>query len=34
LIDYISEYAEYTVAALLPEDAAALDDDYERVREI
>jgi DNA repair exonuclease SbcCD ATPase subunit len=34
LVDYISEYAEYTVAALLPEDAAALDDDYERVREI
>ncbi|RYJ13156.1 chromosome segregation protein SMC [Halogeometricum borinquense] len=34
LVDYISEYAEYTVAALLPEDASALDDQYERVREI
>ncbi|SFR67834.1 archaea-specific SMC-related protein [Halogeometricum limi] len=34
LVDYIGEYADYTVAALLPEDAAALDDDYERVREI
>ncbi|MDS0295103.1 archaea-specific SMC-related protein [Halogeometricum luteum] len=34
LVDYISEYADYTVAALLPEDAAALDDDYERVQEI
>ena len=34
LIDYVSDYAEYVVAALLPEDAAALDDDYHRITEI
>jgi DNA repair exonuclease SbcCD ATPase subunit len=34
LVDYVSEYAEYTVVALLHEDAQALDDDYPRVREI
>jgi DNA repair exonuclease SbcCD ATPase subunit len=34
LIDYISDHAEYTVAALLPEDAAAIDDKYERVTQI
>jgi chromosome segregation ATPase len=34
LIDYVSEYADFTVAALLPEDAAALDADYERVEQI
>lgn len=34
LVDYFSEYAGYLVAALLPEDAAALDDDYERVTRI
>ncbi|WP_227377665.1 archaea-specific SMC-related protein [Haladaptatus halobius] len=34
LVDYFSEYAGYLVAALLPEDAAALDDAYERVTEI
>ncbi|WP_227377647.1 hypothetical protein [Haladaptatus halobius] len=34
LVDYFSEYAGYLVAALLPEDAAALDDEYERVTEI
>ncbi|WP_435157573.1 archaea-specific SMC-related protein [Haladaptatus sp. DFWS20] len=34
LVDYFSEYAGYLVAALLPEDAAALDDEYERVGEI
>lgn len=34
LVEYFSEYADYLIAALLPEDAAALDDDYERVTEI
>ncbi|SIR64579.1 AAA domain-containing protein [Haladaptatus litoreus] len=34
LVDYFSDYAGYLVAALLPEDAAALDDEYERVTEI
>ncbi len=34
LVDYFSEYAGYLVTALLPEDAAALDDAYERVTEI
>ncbi len=34
LVDYFSEYAGYLVAALLPEDAAALEDKYERVTEI
>ena len=34
LVDYVSEYAEYVVVALLPEDAQALDDDYQRVTEI
>jgi chromosome segregation ATPase len=34
LVDYFDEYADYLVAALLVEDAAALDDDYERVTEI
>jgi hypothetical protein len=34
LVEYFSEYAEYLVVALLPEDAAALDDDYQRVTEI
>ena len=29
-----SEYTEYLLVALLPEDTAALDDDYERVTEI
>jgi chromosome segregation ATPase len=31
LIDYVSDYAEYVVAALLPEDAAALNDNYYRI---
>jgi hypothetical protein len=30
----MQEYAEYLVVALLPEDAAPLDDDYEYVSEI
>lgn len=34
LIDYVSEYAEFVVAALLPEDAQALDDSCERITEI
>jgi DNA repair exonuclease SbcCD ATPase subunit len=34
LVEYFDEYAEYLVVALLPEDAAALDEDYERVTEI
>ena len=34
LVDYFAEYPEYLVVALLPDDAAALDDDYERVTEI
>jgi chromosome segregation ATPase len=34
LVDYVSEYAEYVVVALLEEDAQALDDDYERVTEV
>ncbi|RBI59163.1 chromosome segregation protein SMC [halophilic archaeon] len=34
LVDYFSEYADYLVTALLPEDAAALDESYERVTEI
>lgn len=34
LIKYFSEYVETIVVALLPEDAAALDDEYHRVTEI
>jgi predicted nucleic acid-binding Zn-ribbon protein len=34
LVEYIEEYAEYLVVALLPEDAAALDEDYQRVIDI
>ncbi|MFB6097141.1 MAG: archaea-specific SMC-related protein [Haloferacaceae archaeon] len=34
LVDYLAEYADYLVVALLPEDAAALDDDYQRVTDI
>ena len=34
LVDYLSEYAETIVVALLPEDAQALDNDYHRVTEI
>ncbi|MFB6074781.1 MAG: archaea-specific SMC-related protein [Haloarculaceae archaeon] len=34
LVDYVAEYAEYVVVALLAEDAQALDDDYRRVTEI
>ncbi|WP_436906877.1 archaea-specific SMC-related protein [Halosimplex marinum] len=34
LVDYVAEYAEYVVVALLEEDARALDDDYQRVTEV
>jgi chromosome segregation ATPase len=34
LIDYIRDYADYLVVALLPEDASALSDDYTRVTDI
>jgi len=34
LVDYIADYAEYLVVALLEEDARALDADYHRVTEI
>ena len=31
LVEYIAEYAPYLVMALLPEDAEALDEKYERI---
>ncbi len=34
LVDYLNEYTGYLLVALLPEDAAALPDEYERVAEI
>jgi hypothetical protein len=34
LVEYLVEYTGYLLVALLPEDAAALPDDYERVTEI
>jgi hypothetical protein len=34
LVEYFEEYAEYLVVALLPEDAAALDEAYQRVTDI
>ncbi|PSP82261.1 chromosome segregation protein SMC [Halobacteriales archaeon QS_1_68_17] len=34
LVDYFEEYVDYLVVALLPEDAAALDESYHRVTEI
>ena len=34
LVEYLEEYAEYLVVALLPEDAAALDDQHYRINEI
>jgi hypothetical protein len=33
-VEYLAEYADYPVVALLPEDERALDDEHERVREI
>ncbi|WP_435074345.1 archaea-specific SMC-related protein [Halorubrum sp. HHNYT27] len=34
LVAYLDDYASYLVVALLPEDAAALSDEYERISEI
>ena len=34
LVEYMEEYADYLVVALLEEDAAALDDSYERITNI
>jgi DNA repair exonuclease SbcCD ATPase subunit len=34
LVDYLKEYPDYMIIALLPEDAAALDESYTRVTEI
>ena len=34
LIEYVEEFSEYLVVALLPEDAAALSDEYRRVSDI
>jgi len=34
LVEYVTDYAEFLVVALLPEDAQALDDAYARVTEI
>ncbi|EMA48021.1 Chromosome segregation protein (Spc25, Csm1, Pcs1) [Halococcus saccharolyticus DSM 5350] len=34
LVEYFGEYATYLVVALLPEDAAALSDEYQRVTDI
>ncbi|EMA48430.1 archaea-specific SMC-related protein [Halococcus salifodinae] len=34
LVEYFEEYAEYLIVALLPEDAAALSDEFQRVTEI
>ncbi|GAB6862257.1 AAA family ATPase [Haloplanus litoreus] len=34
LVDYIADYPDFLVVALLPEDAQALDDDYARVTDI
>lgn len=34
LVEYFEEYVAYLVIALLPEDAAALDEDYQRVTDI
>ena len=34
LVDYVADFPEHVVVALLPEDAQALDDDYQRVADI
>ncbi|MHB9288827.1 archaea-specific SMC-related protein [Halobacteriales archaeon Cl-PHB] len=34
LVEYVGDYADTLLVALLPEDAAALDDDYERITDI
>jgi DNA repair exonuclease SbcCD ATPase subunit len=34
LVEYLTDYSDYLVVALLPEDASALSDDHERITEI
>lgn len=34
LIEHFEAYADYLIVALLPEDAAALDEDYQRITDI
>ena len=34
LVEYLEEFSEYLIVALLSEDAAALPDEYQRVSEI
>ncbi|PGF14278.1 chromosome segregation protein SMC [Natrinema sp. CBA1119] len=34
LVEYLSDYSDYLVVALLPEDAVSLDDEYQRISEI
>ena len=34
LVDYLADHADYLIVALLPEDATALEDDYQRITEI
>ena len=34
LVEYLEQYAAYVVVALLPEDAGALDNEYERITEL
>jgi len=34
LVEYVADYAEYVVAALLPEDTQALENDYDRISDI
>ena len=34
LVDYFKEHVDYLIVALLPEDAAALDEDYQRITDI
>lgn len=34
LVEYFEEYVPYLVVALLPDDAAALNEDYQRITEI
>jgi hypothetical protein len=34
LVDYFTDYTDYLLVAVLPEDAAALPEEYERITEI
>ena len=34
LVEYFSDYAEYLIVALLPEDAAGLNESHQRITEI